>query len=331
MTQFRSKEGRPPRIIESIHALNAWNELCRKYPRLAEIERRVLEGNLTLDQAQTLFDDACADMLSWSPLYPLPSARGTSREQRLLSAAQHFQVASSRLAMARQLKGAADRACSEMEIAAQDYRDELLALALAPPPPEAYAISMAVRLLKAVCLTSAISRQLTDTQFAQFASILKSVPDEDATDPPSPALSTPVSIRWTANNAWVSMPKVIPGYRFTERPLSDFEPNLGVVYSIGLPPSNDLADFGLDGMHAAFKAARTPHAKRRECWSLLSHWLRANRIEGWDKPVTMKIREQTWVFMFAVQYGFTAGLSEFRTARFPSPWQEDAVICAERV
>lgn len=327
----KNKRGRPERMLEGLQARNSWNEICQIYPKLAEFEVKMLNGQLTANSISSLFDEAYQEMLSRMPAQSHRPERARSREQQLLSAAENFRAASIRLALARQLQGSVAKACSEAEITAQRWKDQMLATAVVSPPPDASAVDCAARLFKATGLTSAISRRITDFQLEPIAAIIKTAPEDDTPAPfvPVPPMLAPMT--WTADNAWVSMPRQIPGYRLKEVEVSASEPGLAAVHSIGLPPFNDLAEYRLDQMLAAFKIASTNRDKRRECWALLSHWLQANRVEGWNGPATMKLREQNWVFLFAVEYGFTDGVAEFRTARFASPWREDAVILAERV
>ena len=110
-----TREGRPPRRIEAIHALKAWLDLCREFPLLVDLEIKVQSGGLTSFEVQRSLDDACSKMLSTPPLRALPSEPGKSREENLRSAAEHFQAASHHLAMMQQIKSSVERACSEAE------------------------------------------------------------------------------------------------------------------------------------------------------------------------------------------------------------------------
>jgi len=204
----------------------------------------------------------------------------------------------------------------------------MLAIALTPSPLDAHATGCAARVLKAAGLTSPISRAITDSQLERMAAILKEQSIDDTPAPSIPHPPCPVNLDWKPGNPWMSMPSEIPGYNLKERFVTPQEQGLAAVICLGLPPVANLAEFG---PVAAFQSANTNQAKRRECWKLLEQWLRANKVRGWDGPVTMKMREQAWVFMFAVKYGFVQDVAEFRKVRFPSPWHLNAVIEAERV
>lgn len=325
-----NREGRPLRSIESIHALGAWSAICRNFRPLVDLEAKVQTGNLTPSELRTLFDDACSEMLSAPFLQMHPSEPGKSREERLRSAAENFQAISHHLAIMLQLKTSVETAWTQAEALLQHWKNEMLALAVTPPVHDAHALGTAARVLKAAGLTCPISRSITESQLERIGAILK---EQAINNAPPPSIShppCPVIVDWKPDNAWVSMRKDIPGYELKERLVTPQEQGLAAVIELGLPPFTDLSRFDLATEFAAFQAAGTNHARRRECWKLLKQWMNVNKVAGWNGPITMKMREQAWVFMFAVQYGFTQDVAEFRHVRFPSPWTRNAVIVAER-
>jgi len=278
-----------------------------------------------------LFDDACGEILGAPAAKHPTSEPGNSREERLLSAAKTYQAVSHHLAMMQQVRSLVEKACSEAESSVQHWKDAMLAEALMPSPLDAHAIETAVRLLKATGLTTTISRRITASQVERIAAIVSEVAINIGPAPSGSSPQHPIEVKWSAGNPWVSMPTSIPGYRLTERPVTPHEAGLAAVFATGLPPSTDLANFAVNLSHTAFQVANTNHAKVRECWSLLDKWLKANKVIGcWD-PATTHLRKRAWVFMFAVQGGFINGIADFEKIRFPSPWQANTVIEAQRI
>lgn len=322
--------GRPPRHIEGSHALAAWNVVCQNFPMLAELDIKMQGGDLTVFELQALFDGVCREIISTPSMQLSSSDPGKSREERLRSAAEDLQIASRRLAMTAHLKNSVDRAWSEADALVEHWKNVTLALAATPSQNDGHTLGTAARVLKAAGLTCPISRSITESQLKRIGAILKEQAIDDAPAPLTGIVACPVNVDWTTDNAWVSMPREIPGYTTKERLATPHEQGLAAIIELGLPPFADLTKFGLATEFATFLSADTNDAKRCKCWALLKQWLTMNKVAGLNGPVSQKMREQAWVFMFAVKYGFTQDVVEFRKVRFPSPWQRNAVIEAER-
>lgn len=325
-----AKTGRPPRRIAAIHALDAWADLVARFPGIAALKTVMTTGNASRAEIDKALESACNEMIGQPDGAATVPSREVGPEAEPDTIATALQTAIRDRLTLRRLGIAIMAAADEADQLVAALKDRLWAAIVTRPVVPGHVAATADALLGAGLITP-VSRGISASQLARIAAILnENGPGPGSAPAASPRRPAP-PVAWRANNAWTGLPREIPGYRLTTRPVSAQDDGLKALIDAGLPPFSALAAFDLPLKLAALKAATTNSARAAECWKLLEKWLRENRVAGsFDDGISIR-RRRSWVFLFSLTEGFNQGVADFDKVQFASPWAANQVVVAERV
>lgn len=320
------KDGRPHQKLAAIHVLSALADLSQRFPSVAALQRAMMVENVSRDDIEEALKAACEEISDQAGRVRLNIDK-SSPEAELLSLAHALQAAIQDASLLRHLSTVISTASDHAETSVATIKNLIWAAVVRRPSIPAH-VQMTAEALTAAGLTTSVSRGISASQLDRIAAIL----NEDRALPQAmPSGESSVSLAWQANNPWVTLDRDFEGYRFQSRPVSASEHGLLAVLDVGLPPFKDLADFNLPLPMTAFNEATTNGAKASQCWKLIEKWLREHNVRGSFDEGTAIRRKRAWVFLFSLIYGFNAGERQFDKVQFPSPWEADKVVVAERI
>lgn len=142
-----------------------------------------------------------------------------------------------------------------------------------------------------------------------------------------PEISEPheMTLDWRKNNPWVEVVDTAKGYRFESRPISPEE--ILKWRRCGLPPSANLEDYDCPELFEAFQSADNWRTASRLIWKICESWLKVN--VKFDIEAS-KVRENAWIFLFGLRYGYENQMKNMNYILFPSPITKDSVLCSQR-
>ena len=325
-----SRDGRPPRRLAAIHSLDAWLELTAMLPKVASLREAMTSENISRSKFEERLEDALREISAQQDRINSAFPDHATGEAGLLSLTRAYQVACRDAAALDRLGAAVREASTVAEQSIQTLKNLIWAATIERPKLDSH-VALTAKALVAAGLTTPVSRAISRDQLERIAEILGEEASHTAQTAVQKKPRMPVSVVWSSDNCWASLPKEIPGYRLSFRDVSPSEVGLAAVIRAGLPPYAELEEFESGLKFAAFKAAKTDSTRTQECWNVLRTWMRANNVSDAFEPGIEHIRKKSWVLLFSLNGKFSAEGPLYDQVRLPSPWNRNQVVIADRI
>jgi hypothetical protein len=323
-----ARTGRPRNQVGARRLLDEAQTLPKRHPAVARLLDMLAAGDADEAEVETALNDAVVALKAMIAC-PQPQVDlVVSKTKRVLSPPDRLIRLSQDKRILARLSAVVQAELTMVEMDLAEAEIDFRRWALSQPRIEQYRHNFLAR-LEAVGFNAHAARKISNDDLRNFMepfsdnqSIFSNVLASNTK--PTIVEKPEIKLAWCPDTPWVEILQAENGFQFVQRPSSPTE--LLKWRRCGLPPYQNLDDYGCPELFHAFQSAKDGRAKSTLSWKICESWLKNN--VKYDIEAA-KVRENAWIFLFGLRYGYHNDLGNMNYVLFPSPTAKDTVLCAQ--